>query len=87
MQVKQTEIVLPLLISQQMEGEIFTFPGAVDPRQHVVFHNVQDRQVPSEVCSNAVPGMAYASTAAGGGIRTKRLCSKEEGNGAFESNA
>lgn len=31
--------------------------------------------------------MTYASAAAGSGIHTKRLRSKEEGNGAFESDA
>lgn len=37
MQVKQTEVALPLLILQQMEGETFTFPGAVDTRQCAQF--------------------------------------------------
>lgn len=37
MQVKQTKIALPLPILQKTEGETFTFPGAVDPWQHVQF--------------------------------------------------
>lgn len=55
---------------------------------HTISYNVQDRQALSEVCFSTFPGMTPAGTATGGSnAQTKMLgmlCSKEEGNGAFE---